>query len=155
MMGETPGGDLGRRLSVVDTGKPSLAHLSVVDKLVRDFVGSVLVVKSAFDSGKGAREPLPLIEERAQEAGDIILGRNDAYDAQEWNAPYRLGARLKVEIPNECIHYGEPGKALFMWLAAQVLRASKAIKNGEVEERVHEQLGEVMDSAVALIMGIR
>ena len=129
MMGETPGGDLGRRLSVVDTGKPSLAHLSVVDKLVRDFVGSVLVVKSTFDMGKEhAREPLSLIEGRAKEAGDIILGRNDAYDAQEWNHQYRLGARIKGLLPNECVHYGDPGKALFMWLAAQVLRASVALK---------------------------
>jgi len=119
---ESPGGDISL-VDLVSTGKPSLAHLHVVDKLVRDFTASVLLVKSGFQQGKAeAKDPLAVIEAQAREAGDIIMGRNPAYDAQQWNSPARLGNTLRVLLPNEVKHYGDPGAALFMWLANQTGR---------------------------------
>ena len=44
---------------LVNTGKPSLAHFTVVNGLVRDFMADLLALKSGFDSGNpDAKYPL-------------------------------------------------------------------------------------------------
>jgi hypothetical protein len=152
---DTPGGDLS--LGDLHAGDaPSLARTDVVDKLVRDFVASVLLVKTGFQRGhESARNPLKVIEEQAQQLGDIVLGRNPQYVAQPWNHESRLGATLKVLLPSETKHYGDPGCALFMWLANQALKASAALDEGTTEEAVQKNLAAVVEDVVARVMGVR
>lgn len=152
---ESPGGSISLG-DLVSTGKPSLAHLSVVDKLVRDFSASVLLVKSGFQRGLSeAKNPLVVIEAQAREAGDIIMGRNPDYDAQPWNNPARLGNVIRVLLPNEVKHYGDPGAALFMWLANQTLKAGAALDEGGSDEDAQARLGVVVEDVVARILGVR
>jgi hypothetical protein len=152
---ESSGGDLSLG-DLRNTGKPSLARLDVVDKLVRDFVASVLLVKSGFQQGdESAREPLKVIEEQARQMGDIIMGRNPHYDAQPWQSNSRLGNTIRVLIPNHAKKYGDPGCALFMWLANQALKASATLDEGTTEEAVRAKLAEVVEDVVARIMGVR
>ncbi len=151
----SPGGDIDLS-QVVSTGKPSLADMSVVDKLVRDFAASVVMAKTGFQRGlEGARNPLAIIEERARDAGAVIMGRDDRFDAQPWNADNRLGNTIRVLLPNEVKHYGDTGTALFMWLANQVLKASASLDDGMDEAAVKGRLAPVLDDVVARILGVR
>lgn len=139
---------------LVSTGKPSLAHLTVVDGLVRDFVAGVLALKSGFVAGHpDAKYPLLEIEKRARHLGDAFLGRDPAYDAQPYNNISRLGAQLRYLFPKETAHYEDAGAALFMWLANQTLNAAKAQNEGTPEPEVQKRLGAVVDDVISRLLG--
>ncbi|NYT60623.1 hypothetical protein H0A65_17035 [Alcaligenaceae bacterium] len=90
---KSKGGDISLD-DLVSTGKPPLAHLGVVDKLVRDFAAKVLLVKTGFHQGlPSAKNPVDQLETLAKEMGDIILGRNPDYDAQPCHARLRRHGR--------------------------------------------------------------
>jgi hypothetical protein len=126
------------------------------EKLVRDYVAFVLRVKNDFDAGvDGARDPLTSIEAEARRMGNIVLGRHPSYGRQPWQNASKLGAQMKVLLPNETIHYGDPGCALFMWLANQALNATAALNEGSAEESVRARLDAVIDDVVARIVGAR
>lgn len=134
-------------------GTPSLAHIDVVDKVVRDFVFAVLQFKTGFQQGlEQAKEPLVVIEDLARKAGDIIMGRDPAYESSPWNSSYRLGSIFRVLIPNHIKHYGDPGTGAFMWLANQAMQASSALDAGQAETEVQEKLGEVIEDFVSRLM---
>jgi len=143
---------------LASSGNPSLANEQVIETLVRDFVTSVLRMKTGFQLGEEAsREPLKAIEDLARAAGDVIMGRDSKYDAQQqWNHEWRgLGARLRVLLPTEVKHYGSAGTGLFMWLAVQALTASAALDAGDSEESVRTRLERVIEDVVARIIGTR
>ena len=126
------------------------------DELVRRFVVSVLNVRSKFHAGIGnARDPLATIEAEARRMGDIVLGRDALYGPQPWQNVSLLGAQLKVLLPNETKHYGDPGCALFMWLANQALKASAALDEGSTEESVKANLRAVVEDVVSRVTGAR
>jgi hypothetical protein len=81
------------------------------EQLVREFVAFVLRVKNDFDAGlEGAGDPLSSMEAEARRLGDIVLGRNPSYGRQPWQNASRLSAQLKVLLPSETVHYGDPGE---------------------------------------------
>lgn len=132
---------------------PSLANVSVLDKVVRNFVFEVFQVKIGFQQGLSeAKQPLAVIEELARKAGDIIMGRDPAYESSPWNASYRLGSIFRVLIPNHVKRYGDPGTGAFMWLANEVMQASAALDAGQAETQVQEKLGEVIQDFVSRLM---
>lgn len=141
---------------LIEGDKPSLAHFDVVAKLVREFSAAVILVKSGFDLGApSAAAPLDVIEEQASKCGDVIMGRSPDYVAQEWNREARLGSVIKVLLPDECRHYQDPGKALFMWLANQTLAAVRAQNEGVSEEVAQQRLAAICDDVTARILGIK
>lgn len=141
---------------LIEGDRPSLAHYEVVWKLVREFSAAVLLVRTGFDLGSpAAKEPLAVIEEQARKCGDAIMGRSADFVAQEWNNEARLGAVIKVLLPNECRHYGDPGAALFMWLANQTLTAARAQNEGTPESEVQKRLAAICDDVTARILGIK
>jgi hypothetical protein len=134
----------------------ALPGLHSAEKLVRDYVAFVLRVKNDFGAGlEAARDPLTSIEAEARRMGDVILGRDPSYGPQPWQNVSKLGAQLKVLLPKETKHYGDPGFALFMWLANQALKASTALDQGAAEESVRARLGSVVDDVVGRIVGAR
>lgn len=137
------------------SGKPSLGDYTTVDRLVTGFAHDVLNVRKDFHAGKpGGDKPLERIEELAQHYGDIFMGRNDAYQAQPWNNPIRLGSKIRVLLngtsdPDE-------GKSLFVWVASNVVRSSQAVEQGSMtDEAAGKKLREVLDGVVAMLLGIR
>lgn len=140
---------------LVSTGKPSLGVLLVVSHLVREFVKYVLDTRAAWHRGENdARDPLGRIEAEARLLGDIFLGRDDRFDAQPWNTPNRLGNVLKVMLPEETKHYGDPGAALFMWLALQALSAAEFIEQGGSEHQARQRLDPIVDDVTQRLLGM-
>jgi len=141
---------------LVSTGKPSLGDLAVVSRLVREFVKYVLDTRAAWHAGEpGARDPLAMIAAEGRLLGDIILGRDVRFDAQPWNTPRRLGMVLTVLLPEETKHYGDPGAALFMWLAAQAAEAAAFIEQGGDEVEARERLDRIVTDVTERLLGIK
>jgi hypothetical protein len=136
-------------------GRPSLGDYAVVERLVKGFAHDVINVRKDFHAGKpGGDKPVERIEALAQHYGDIFMGRNDAYQAQPWNNPVRLGSKIRVLLngtsdPDE-------GKSLFVWVASNVVRSSEAVESGSMtDEAAGKKLLEVLDGVVAMLLGIR
>jgi hypothetical protein len=136
------------------THLPSLDDPAVVATLVRGFARNVLDVRAAWHAGAaGARDPLSVIEAEARLLGGIFLGRDDRYDARPWNTPNRLGMYLRVLLPEETNHYGDPGAALFMWLAAQVAQAALALeRDPAAEAKVKRRLDRIVEDVTARLL---
>lgn len=134
--------------------KPSLADPAIVDALVRHFAKRVFDTRAAFHAGEpGAREPLILIEEDARRMGEIFLGRDPAYDATPWNTPNRLGMYFTVLFPEETKHYGGPGVALFMWLAAQLAEGAAMLeRDASTEPTVKRRIDRIIEDVVARLL---
>lgn len=145
---------------LVSTGKPSLARLDIVDRCVRHFVGEVLELHSGFLQSSGSpadsARALAGLEGIARQLGDVFLGRDARFDAQPFNTPARLGSVLKVLVPEETVHYGDPGAALFMWLANQTLLAARLQGTGKLSEaQARERLDGVVRDVVARLLGVK
>jgi hypothetical protein len=134
--------------------KPSLGDPAVVDGLIRQFAKRVFETRAAFHMGEpGAREPLVVIEDDARIVGKVFLGHNATYDATPWNADNRLGMYLRVLFPEETLAYGGPSVALFMWLAHQLARGAKALKDDpDSEADVQRRLNLVIEDVVARLL---
>ena len=87
--------------------------------------------------------------------GDIFMGRDRCFDAQPWNSVRRLGITLRVLLPDETEHYGDPGTALFMWLATQTASAGAAIESGQSEQEWRAKLGGVVDALPVAYLAAR
>jgi hypothetical protein len=138
----------------VSTGKPSLSDPAIVDALVRHFAKRVFETQAAWQLGQpGAREPLALIEVDARRMGAIFLGRDPAYDATPWNTSNRLGMYFTVLLPTETKHFGDPGAALFMWLANQLVQGAAAIeRDATVEHHIKIRLDITIRDLIARLL---
>lgn len=141
--------------SLVGDEKPSLARMGDVSSLVNGFAGMVFSLKAGFQAGDPrAENPLESIDAEATRCGAIILGRDNSFDAQPWNTRNRLGMTLQYLFPKETQHYGDPGKALFMWLANQMLAISKAVDGGMPEDDAKRHIEEICTDVAGRIMGL-
>jgi hypothetical protein len=138
----------------VSTGKPSLSDPAVVDALVRHFAERVFETRAAWHLGRlGAREPLILIEQDARRLGAIVRGHNSAYDATPWNSDNRLGMYFRVLFPEETKHYGNPGVALFMWLAWQLMEGAASLeRDPAAEDSIKRRLERIVVDVVARLL---
>jgi len=134
--------------------KPSLGDPAAVDALVRQFAKRVFDTRAAFHMGEpGAREPLVIIEADARRMGKIFLGRDLAYDATPWNTDNRLGMYFRVLFPEETKHYGGPGVALFMWLAAQLAEGAAMLeRDASTEPTVKRRIDRIIEDVVARLL---
>lgn len=137
-------------------GKPSLGDPAVVDRLVSGFVQAVIGVRNDFLAGTpGGDNPMQRIESLALKAGDTIMGRNPEYSAMAWQNPIRLGAKIRY-LCAEIRDYPDPGQALFMFLARQVVVSMIAVE----EKRMHpeqsaQKLRVVINDVVDRILGVQ
>ncbi|WP_162916222.1 hypothetical protein [Burkholderia sp. PAMC 26561] len=139
---------------LVSTGKPSLSDPAIVDALVRHFAERVFETQAAWQLGRpGAREPLMLIEQDARRLGSIVRGHDSAYDATPWNSDDRLGMYFKILFPEKTRHYGDPGVALFMWLACQLMEGAATIeRDPAAEDNVKRRLERIVVDVVARLL---
>lgn len=141
---------------LVATGKPSLGQLAVVSGMVRAFIQRVLDIRAAWHAGdERARDPIALYTEDARRMGDVFMGRDARFDAQPWNSMRRLGITLRVLLPDEAEHYGDPGTGLFMWLATQASAAAAEIEGGQPEQELRAKLDAVADDVTQRLLGIK
>jgi len=149
-----PKRDLHRLLD--DSEKPSLGSLPVVSRLVRDFVKRALDTRAAWHRGEpGATDPVSVLLEEARKMGNVFMGRDAAYDAQPWNSPRRLGYVIDALLPEETKHYGDPGAAMFMWLATQAIAAGAAIEQGQSETAARQRLNAIVHDVTQRLLGAK
>ena len=93
------------------------------------------------------------IEQDARRLSAIVRGHNSAYDATPWNSDNRLGMYFKILFPEETKRYGDPGVALFMWLAWQLMEGAATIeKDPAVEYSVKRRLERIVVDVVARLL---
>ena len=60
---------------------------------------------------------------------------------------------FRVLLPEETKHYGDPGSALFMWLARQLLEAAATLEhNPAAEDRLKRRLERIAVDVVAQLL---
>ncbi|MEX3982824.1 hypothetical protein AB4Y45_28015 [Paraburkholderia sp. EG287A] len=130
---------------------PSLGDPTVVESLVRQFAKRVFGVRAGWLAGRpGFEAPLELIECEARDLGDKLVGGRR--DRRGWRRPqWELLYLLQKEVE----HYGEPGTALFMWFAHQLLQGAKAAEDGMPEREVHRRLEPIFADVVTRLLRAR
>jgi hypothetical protein len=64
-----------------------------------------------------------------------------------------LGMHFRILLPEETKHYGCPGSALFMWLAAQLSNSAATLEhNPAAEDRVKHRLDRIVVDPVARLL---
>lgn len=132
-----------------------LGNPEVVERLVRDFFSVVFSERAKYHEHGDGDARTARIAEVCKSYGAIFMGTVAEYAAQPWNSPYRLGAYLRVLVP-DVGSYSTPGEAYFNFLAVQALNASIAFEEGAItEDQVKEGMQEVVDDAVNVLLGRR
>jgi len=123
--------------------------------LQRDFGAAVVDVRRRYNLDELTSDgALAAIDKLAHQYGDIVMGRDKAYDALPWNSPEHLGARIHARLP-EAGEDPDPGKALFLALARSLLDVAMAhedgkLKDGEAQGHVEAAISSVAD----LVLGV-
>ncbi len=154
---DQPGGAL--YLDGLNVGRrrgQSLALLGDVSKLVNEFAGGVFLTRAKWHAGDAkAKDPLELIAADAARCGKIIMGEDPHWAPQPWNDRRRLGAIMKVLLPElteQCD--GDSGKALFMWLAGQLVEVAQAVEDGLLsEQQAKPEIARLCFETAGRIMG--
>jgi hypothetical protein len=124
--------------------RPTLATPEVIDALVREFAARVLFLRAAFHAGDaGAEKPLQAIERDAR-------GLSAALKLTSFGRAY-----WRVLLPDETRHTGDPGAALGLWVAGQIVAMMQSIENGEPESEVKPQMDAMLADVVARLTGAK
>lgn len=136
--------------------RPSLGDAGVVRGLVSKFADDVVVVRRQYllDELSG-QECIDKVTLLAKEAGDIIMGRNDAYVAMPWNSPERLGRRIGLVLPPED-GIEDPGELLFFSTGSSLISLAAAHEANNIPDTEAEHVTKTMlEDVINLILGIR
>ncbi|MFX1716756.1 hypothetical protein [Paraburkholderia sp. A1RO-5L] len=118
--------------------RPTLVNDAEVERLVRGFAARVLLQRAAFHAGEpGADHPLETIdhEARALSAALALTAHGRAY----W----------MVLLPEETKHTRDPGAALGLWMASQLVQMMQAIEDGEAEDAIKPKIEAMLADVVA------
>lgn len=126
----------------------------VVDQLVRDFMAEVFSARASWHESGDGDAAMKTINHLCRQYGSVIMGEGSGHVAPAWNSPHRLGAMLRVLVPNAA-DYDSPGEAYFQFLAVQALQAAVATEEGMTEAEVQRGLTAVVADAVDVILGRR
>jgi hypothetical protein len=122
--------------------RPTLAAPDVIDALVRQFAARVLFLRAAFHAGDaGAENPLQAIERDARELSAALA-----------LTPYGL-AYWRVLLPDETKQMVDPGAALGLWIAGQVVAMIQAVEDGEPEATIRPKIEATLADIVARLTG--
>lgn len=122
--------------------RPTLVANAEVDRLVRGFAARVLFLRAAFHAGEArACNPLETIDREAQalSAALALTAHGRAY----W----------MVLLPDETKHTGDPGAALGLWMASQLVQMMQSIENGEPEDAIKRKIESLLADVVARLVG--
>lgn len=135
-----------------DGSKIYLGDATVVHQLVSDFANKVMATYHKFLEGSSAAEPVQQeIDKICHEYGDILMGRNPAYEIAPWQGE-RMRMKILVSIPGSK-YEDDPGEAFFRHTAVQCVKASIALAKGMPEQKVGRHLNEILDDTRDRILG--
>lgn len=130
-----------------------LGDANLVERLVRDFFVRVFSERAKFHQSGDGDAAEKAIDDACRRYAKVFMGESNAYVAQPWNSPHRLGNYLRAVVP-DVGDYETPAIAYFHFLAVQALNASLAIESGQVSEaEVQASLTEVVHDAVDVLLG--
>ena len=144
--------DLGFSMS----DRPSLGNADVVRGLVSEFAGKVVDVRKAYNQDKFTGEQAQeRVRALAHQYGDIVMGRNGAYDALPWNSPAKLGLRIRLVTP-EIEGITDPGELLFVTVGTSLSSLAAAHEAGRLTDAAAEShTKEMLEDTANLILGVR
>lgn len=150
--------DRGREedLGIVVTDKPSLGSASVVQGLVSEFAGAVVVVRKRYNQDKLTGEQAQAdLRALAKEYGDIVMGRDDRFQALPWNDPSRLGRRIKlVTAPIDGVT--DPGEQLFLTIGTSITELAVSHEEGRTsDEAAKAAMQAMLEDTAKLVQGVR
>jgi hypothetical protein len=150
--------DRGREqdLGIVVTDKPSLGSAPVVQGLVSEFAGAVVNVRKRYNQDKLSGEQAQAeVRALAKEYGDIVMGRDQRYQALPWNDPARLGRRIKlVTAPIDGVT--DPGEQLFLTVGLSIIELATAHEDERIsDESTQAQMQEMLQDTANLVQGVR
>ncbi|EAB4417319.1 hypothetical protein D7B12_17975 [Salmonella enterica] len=134
--------------------RPSLGDANVVADLVADFCAEVIETRAQYLRDEISPDEAKMkIRKTAFTYGQIIMGENDHYEAQNWHSPLRLGKRIQKVIP-PVKGIDHPGYQLFLTLAGSLSSLSVVLTEGrmsDAEAKAH--LMSLQKQANELILG--
>lgn len=144
--------DLGFSVS----SKPSLGNVDVVRGLMSEFGSACVEVRKSYNeqdiTGEQAKGR---IRELSVEYGNIVMGRDDRYDAMPWNDPARLGRRIKLVVP-EIPGVTDPGELLFLTVGTSLMTIAAAHEQERLpDDQAEKHTKDMLEDTVNLILGLR
>jgi len=122
--------------------RPSTANPESIEALVRQFASRVLFLRAAWHRGDdGAQNPLQAIEREARGASATIA-----------LTPHGRALFMYL-LPDEVKAFGDPGAAMFMWIASQTVQMMQAIEDGEPEDAIKPKIDAMLTDIVARLTG--
>lgn len=126
----------------VATRRSSLLAEANVERLIRQFAARVLFLRAAWHRGDdGAQNPLQAIEREARAASATIA-----------LTPHGRALFMYL-LPEEVKAFGDPGTAMFMWIASQTVQMMQAIEDGEPENAIKPKIDAMLTDIVARLTG--
>ena len=126
----------------VATRRSSLLAEANVERLIRQFAARVLFLRAAWHRGDdGAQNPLQAIEREARAASATIA-----------LTPHGRALFMYL-LPDEVKAFGDPGAAMFMWIASQTVQMMQAIEDGEPEDAIKPKIDAMLTDIVARLTG--
>lgn len=124
--------------------RPSTADPDVIETPVRQFAARVLAVRADFHAGIGPLDPLPLIEAEARtfSAALSLTAHGRAY----W----------MVLLPDETKHTRDPGAALGLWMAGQLVQMAEAVEDGRhTEDSIKPKISDLLSDVMVRLTGAK
>lgn len=122
--------------------RPSLVADTEIERLVRQFAARVLFLRAAWHRGDdGAHNPLQAIEREARAASVAVA-----------LTPHGRALFMYL-LPDEVKAFGDPGAAMFMWIAGQVVQMMQAIEGSQLEADIKPQMDAMLTDIVARLTG--
>jgi len=124
--------------------RPSTASPELIEALVRQFATRVLFLRAAWHRGDDdAQNPLQAIEREARAASVTIA-----------LTPHGRALCMYL-LPDETKAFGDPGTAMFMWIASQTVQMMQAIEDGEPEDAIKPKIEAMLTDVVARLTGAK
>lgn len=147
--------DRGRdQLGFEEDPRPFLGSLRVVQDLLATFCEEVIATRTAYLKDEITPDEAKFkVRQLAAKYGNIIMGRDDKYKADEWHSPRRLGVRIpKVIAPVKGVT--DPGEQLFLTLGASLSSISVAYgENRLTDDEAQHHIMTLQSEAAGLILG--
>lgn len=122
--------------------RATLVAPEAIDALVRQFAARVLFLRAAFHAGDAeAENPLKVIKHDAHELSAALK-----------LTPYGL-AYWRVLLPDETKQMVDPGAALGLWIAGQIVAMMQAIEDGEPEATIKPKIEAMLADIVERLTG--
>lgn len=144
--------DLGFSMS----NKPNLGNADVVTGILSEFGTAAVNIRKRYNQDKiDNSQAKHELRDLAVEYGNIIMGRDERYEAMPWNSPERLGRRIKLVVP-AVEGVDEPGELLFLTIGTSLMSIANAHELGKLTDEAGEKhTQEMLEDTAALILGIR